>query len=185
MSWESKETKKNCPCGKGTYTVIDRSDDWGRFETRWQMDCLECKVNYSLYEYYYHKSGLAEVGFKWVEKAKYKEAMSLKNKALELRIESDQLTKKIYLPVLLEMFSKSSKKSIWETLKSKNRGFVSLGTFYKHTKGKTKEEYLSELFNVNTLETVFSLVSIDNAGIDSLVQRAEEFERDASKLLYE
>lgn len=49
MSWETvSETKRPCPCGKGTYTITKRCDDWNRYEEYWVMDCLQCKENYKL-----------------------------------------------------------------------------------------------------------------------------------------
>ena len=80
MSWDSTETQKSCPCGTGTYTVIDRSDDWGRFETNWRMDCPICSKKYSLYTYAYYNSGIQEQRHKWVETTIYNEAMKLHRK---------------------------------------------------------------------------------------------------------
>ena len=80
MSRDSTETQKSCPCGTGTYTVIDRSDDWRRFETNWRMDCPICSKKYSLYTYAYYNSGIQEQRHKWVETTIYNEAMKLHRK---------------------------------------------------------------------------------------------------------
>lgn len=49
MSWETvSESSMPCPCGKGTYIITISSDDWGRSEEHWIMECPFCKENYTL-----------------------------------------------------------------------------------------------------------------------------------------
>lgn len=43
MSWEEVFRKEYpCPCGKGTYTTVHRSDDWGQYESNDYMNCDVC-----------------------------------------------------------------------------------------------------------------------------------------------
>lgn len=43
VSWDSFERKETCPCGRGTYKVVNSSNDWGQSRTGWHMDCGFCK----------------------------------------------------------------------------------------------------------------------------------------------
>ncbi len=47
MSWEIDSKKRYpCPCGKGEYEAIIKSDDWNRIEIDATMLCPECKNKY-------------------------------------------------------------------------------------------------------------------------------------------
>ena len=50
MSWEEMSVDKHpCPCGKGTYSVTHRMDDWNKIQTLpCRMDCEECRVTFVL-----------------------------------------------------------------------------------------------------------------------------------------
>lgn len=184
MSWESNETKKPCPCGAGTYTVINRSDDWGRFETSWKMDCPICSKKYSLYTYDYYRSGLREQGHKWIEKEIYDKALDLTTKANAAKKDALRLAKERYLPVLEKKFSKSSKKEIWEELNANIKWYKSLGTFYKHTKGQEKRQYLSELFRDSDLASVLKVANVDDKEVESLLSNSSALESEAKALLH-
>ena len=184
MSWDSTETQKTCPCGAGTYTVIDRSDDWGRFETSWRMDCAICRAKYSLYTYDYCDSGLRGQGHKWVETTIYNESVKLSEKALAAKSDAVRLAKERYLPVLEEMFSKSSKKAIWQVLNENIKWYKSLGTFYKHTKNQEKHEYLAELFDHSDLLSVLKIANTEDKDIEKLLKDSSELESKSKALLY-
>lgn len=69
MSWEvDHEEIKNCPCKKGSYTIQQRSDDWGREDEKWIMNCPYCKQNYKLEATNYHEKGIQLFEYKWVKK---------------------------------------------------------------------------------------------------------------------
>lgn len=184
MSWESNETEKPCPCGKSTYTVIDRSDDWGRYETHWRMDCPICEKTYSLYVYDYYRSGLPEQGHKWVEKGIYDQSMELEGRSKAAKNQAVRMAEDRYLPVLVDMFSNSSKKSIWQALSANIKWYKSLGTFYKHTKNKEKEEFLSELFSYSDLLSVLRVANAEDEEIKELLKSASAFESEAKALLH-
>jgi hypothetical protein len=43
MSWEESVTATHpCPCGKGTWVEITKSDDWNRSEEHAEMRCAKC-----------------------------------------------------------------------------------------------------------------------------------------------
>ncbi len=184
MSWESNETKKPCPCGAGTYTVIDRSDDWGRFETSWRMDCPICSNTYSLYTYDYYNSGLREQGHKWVQTEIYDRSIELKRRAKATKEAAVCLSKERYLPVLEEVFRKSSKKAIWQALNANIKWYKSLGTFYKHTKNQEKREYLSELFNHSDLASVLKVANAKDEEVERLLSNSSALESEAEALLH-
>lgn len=49
MSWELDSTDyKKCPCGQGKIKVESYSDDWGRYESRYTIECDFCKENYHI-----------------------------------------------------------------------------------------------------------------------------------------
>lgn len=49
MSWEIDwEKEYPCPCGKGKYKVISKSDDWNRTKEEYVMFCKECKDKYNI-----------------------------------------------------------------------------------------------------------------------------------------
>lgn len=49
MSWEPDSTEyKKCPCGQGKIKVESYSDDWGRYESRYTIECDFCKENYHI-----------------------------------------------------------------------------------------------------------------------------------------
>lgn len=184
MSWESTETQKPCPCGNSTYTVIDRSDDWGRFETNWRMDCPICSKKYSLYTYDYYNSGLHAQSHKWVETEIYTKSMELKRKAEAAKKEAVRLAKERYLSVLEEIFRKSSKKAIWQVLNENIKWYKSLGTFYKHTKNQEKREYLGELFNHSDLLSVLKIANAKDKNIESLLTDSSDMESESNALLH-
>ena len=49
MSWELDNVQyKECPCGKGRIRVESYSDDWNRFDTRYEIECEYCKDHYHI-----------------------------------------------------------------------------------------------------------------------------------------
>lgn len=185
MSWDSTETKRPCPCGRGTYTIVDRSDDWSRFESHWKMDCLDCKENYSLHTYGYYHSGLYEEGHRWVEKGTYDEAQKLQKESKRIQNIAVDLSVDRCLPAFMDLFDAKSKKAIWERLSQYIKPFKSLGTFYQHTKGKEKYEYLKELFCFSHLLALMQAAEVEDNEIKELINKAESLESRANGLLHE
>ncbi len=78
MSWEEcKRECRSCPCGNGHYTVINRSDDWGRSEENRIMECSRCAATHGLYTYYQQPKGVSEIHYLWVSKQLLDELASL------------------------------------------------------------------------------------------------------------
>lgn len=67
MSWEiDSETIELCPCGEGNYAVQQMSDDWGRHNERWIMNCNACKGKYTPESEVIYRNGIAEKHTKWI-----------------------------------------------------------------------------------------------------------------------
>lgn len=185
MSWEYFERKHACPCGNGTYTETTGSNDWGQNSSAWRMDCPSCKLNYALYTYNYYRHGVNSEGHRWVKKQSYDKAMELQHKAKELKDRAIALAKNRYLGAWVARFENSSKKAVWEILHANIKWYKSLGTFYQHTKGKNKTEYLSELFNDHHLDDVFKIILISDKEIQALIAEEANYKKEAESLLHE
>lgn len=94
------------------------------------------------------------------------------------------LAKERYLPVLEEMFSKSSKKAIWQVLNENIKWYKSLGTFYKHTKNQDKHEYLAELFDHSDLLSVLKITNAEDKDIEKLLKDSSALESKSKALLH-
>ena len=63
MSWEEMRTTSiPCPCEKGRITRTDYMDDWNREESRYCIDCIECREKYQVVfrSYYKHPGDSGE-----------------------------------------------------------------------------------------------------------------------------
>lgn len=183
MSWESSETKFTCPCGSGTYTETHHSNDWGQSRFTWEMDCPSCKLNYSLHTYDYYEHGMRNEGYRWIKKPSYDKAMELLQKANELKDHTISLAKNKYLDVLVAQFENSSKKAVWEVLHANIKRYKSLGTFYNHTNGKNKYEYLGELFCDHYLDDVLKILHVKDKEVRELRTEEKNLEKAAERLL--
>lgn len=184
MSWEYSETKHVCPCGKGTYTETTGSNDWGQSSSAWKMDCPSCKLNHALHTYEYFRHGMRSEGHRWIKKQSYDKATELLNKAKHLKDRAVKLARSRYLNTLVAQFENSSKKAVWEALHANIKWYKSLGTFYQHTKGKSKREYLAEIFSDHHLNDVFKIIRVSDEEIHGLNAQVENLEKEAETLLH-
>lgn len=184
MSWEYSEATHVCPCGKGTYTEITGSNDWGQSSSAWKMDCPSCKLNYALYTYEYYRHGMRSGGHRWIKKQSYDKAMELLNQAEQLKDRAVTLARSRHLDALVAQFENSSKKAVWEALHANIKSYKSLGTFYQHTKGKNKREYLAELFSDHYLSDVFKIIRVSDEEIQELKTQEKNLEKEAETLLH-
>jgi hypothetical protein len=184
MSWEYSEAKHACPCGHGTYTETTGSNDWGQSSSGWKMDCPSCKLNYALYTYEYYRHGMRSEGYRWISKQSYDKAMELLSKVERLKNRAVTLASSRYFDTLVTQFENSSKKAVWEVLHANIKSFKSLGTFYQHTKGKNKREYLAELFSDHQLGDVFKIIRVSDEEIQKLRTQAKTLEKEAEQFLH-
>lgn len=185
MSWEDDRVdKKQCPCGKGTYSVISSSDDWNRFRVSWAMNCPDCKLNYRLFEFTYYQDGMTETGFRWVKTEIFDRARDMMARAERLKNSCVADAKAKYLETLVQLWANLSKKDICTKLQKGLSHFSSLGTFYKHTKGMDRRTYLADLFQENQLLDLLRLIGIKDSGLEASFREANRLKSDADKLLH-
>lgn len=49
MAWELDSTQyKPCPCGKGRIRIEEYSDEWNRYDSRYEIECEYCKAHYHI-----------------------------------------------------------------------------------------------------------------------------------------
>ena len=184
MSWDYTEMKYPCPCGQGTYTEISGSNDWQSTSRDWRMDCPACQKVYALHTYTYYRHGMAETGYRWVRRTDLEAARELNNKARDLRSRAVLLLQNRYLRMIVSRFDGSSKKAIWTELQDNFPSFMRLSTFYARTKGKTKSEYLAELFDDYALCChALKLLGIEDSDISSLLTDADTCDTKAKDVL--
>lgn len=118
------------------------------------------------------------------KKQSYDKAMELLNKAKHLKDRTVTLARSRYLNTLVAQFEDSSKKAVWEALHANIKWYKSLGTFYQHTKGKNKREYLAELFSDHHLNDVFKIIRVSDEEIQGLNAQVENLEKEAETLLH-
>lgn len=123
-------------------------------------------------------------GYRWIKKQSYDKAMELLNKAKHLKDRAVTLARSRYLDTLVAQFEDSSKKAVWEALHANIKWYKSLGTFYQHTKGKNKREYLAELFSDHHLNDVFKIIRVSDEEIQGLNAGVENLEKEAETLLH-
>lgn len=183
MSWDKTETIQSCPCQVGTYTIIDSNSDWGQNNVTWIMNCPDCQINYTFYSQSYYRSGFEEQARRWVKTSSYKEALAFKEKANTLELQALNSAKEQHIDKLIEHFSTSNKKYIWEVLQKYIHNYKSLNTFYKHTKGMKKSEYIGDLFNKNDIKSVFKIICVTDVEFERILQVSEELKQKAESLL--
>lgn len=123
-------------------------------------------------------------GHRWIKKQSYDKAMELLNKSEQLKNRAVTLASSRYLDALVTQFENNSKKAVWEVLHAYIKSYKSLGTFYQHTKGKNKREYLAELFSDHQLGEVFKIIRVSDDEIQELRTQAETLEKEAETLLH-
>lgn len=166
MSWDYTEMKHPCPCGQGTYTEISGSNDWQQTSRDWRMDCPACQMVYDLDTYTYYRHGMAETGYRWASRTDLEAKRELTNKAQDLRSRAVLLLQRRHLKMIVAKFEESSKKAIWMELQGNTPSFMRLSTFYARTKGKSKSEYLAELFGEYALcGPALKLLDIEDSDI--------------------
>ena len=123
-------------------------------------------------------------GHRWIKKQSYDKATELLNKAKHLKDRAVKLARSRYLNTLVAQFENSSKKAVWEALHANIKWYKSLGTFYQHTKGKSKREYLAEIFSDHHLNDVFKIIRVSDEEIHGLNAQVENLEKEAETLLH-
>lgn len=59
MAWEEISRKTHaCPCGKGMWVEVTRSDDWGSSEESASLSCVFCQATYRVQAEHRHDKGI-------------------------------------------------------------------------------------------------------------------------------
>lgn len=147
------------------------------------MDCPSCKLNYALHTYSYYSHGMSSEGHRWIKRPSYNKAMELLENAKESKDSAIALAKTRYLGVLVAQFENHSKKAIWEVLHTNIKSYKSLVTFYQHTKGMDRTDFLSKLFNGHDLDGVMNIINVNDQEIQELRAKGGSCEKEAESLL--
>lgn len=189
MSWEEMSVKKHpCPCGKGTYSVAHRMDDWNRTDTSMNIDCESCRCNYVIHSEYSHRSGLPYVVQFWISRDVKAEHDRLLDEARVARTQVINLRTQRYFPKWLALFSNKNKKQAWELLTNKGERYPALGTFYLHTKEQGLTKYLEWHFSNaddRSFKEILNLLDIVDAEVAGLMERTATIEQEARNLVWQ
>ncbi len=188
MSWEEMSVEKHpCPCGKGTYSVTLRMDDWHRTAKSMKMDCEDCRGQYVIHTENSHRSGLPHVVQFWISKDVAAEHDRLLEEARTARSKIVNLRTQRHLPKWLALFGNKNKKQAWALLTNKGDRYPALGTFYQHTKEEGLPQYLERHFrnaDDSAFNEMLNLLGVEDAELAGLMKRAAMIEQEAHDLIW-
>lgn len=183
MSWEESEPiKRPCPCGVGHYLVIERSDDWNRFEERWEMHCPDCVATNDLYARDYTRKGITATYRGWVPRS-----VLLELAAATAAVDE---AKKCLTAYAVEAvgerwnahFAGKTKKTVWRELTEHGKHYPSLGTFYVHVRDADLARVLKRYLEPRDLPTVVRILGLSGSELAMRIAEAERMERDLREL---
>ncbi len=188
MSWEEMSTAKHpCPCGKSTYTITDRMDDWNRTDSSMHMDCEACRSNYVIFSENSYRSSLPSIVQFWISERTQAEYVRLLNEAKTSRQKAKEIKSNRYLSKWKNLFEGKNKKQAWVTLTNNGARYPALGTFYQHTKTEGVEAYLVRHFenaDDRTFAEIMTTLEIDDVEVFGLIELAKQLECDAHDLVW-
>lgn len=175
MSWEESEPiKRPCPCGKGHYAVIHRSDDWGRSDERWEMYCSSCEAEYGLYAHDYNRKGMKVTYRGWVLRRVLRELATASTAVEEAGKRLTSYAADEFGERWTAHFAGKTKKATWRELTEDGKHYPSLGTFYKHVAESGMARVLARYFDPRELPSVIRILG---PGASELRERLAEVER--------
>lgn len=117
MGWETDVTEHPCHCGKGTFVLTSRSDDWGRSEHSGEIRCVDCSSRYEFKEWQKH-DGDWSWGF--VKRLTAEEREQIRREASERQRVQEEAVRRArgrYGDALVEVLaSYGSRKAVWAVL---------------------------------------------------------------------
>jgi hypothetical protein len=177
VSWEeSTPIDRPCPCAAGYYAVINRSDDWGRFDERWEMHCTSCQSGYGLYVYEYNRSGMSNTHRSWLSRELLRELSSLESKLERAKQGLSQSAAAELRSQWFEHFAGKSKKAVWRELTEDGMQYPSLPTFYTHVRQSSLQRVLTRYFEYDELSTVERVLGLDNTELPVRRNQVAELE---------
>nr|WP_281720874.1 hypothetical protein [Nitrosomonas nitrosa] len=157
-------------------------DDWNRTRREWKMNCDQCTEDYVLYHFQAYESGIPYEGARWVRAEAYAEFKRLNGEAKTLCEDANRLAEQRYLPRWLSIFSRRSKKAVWEILTDSGKRYPSLGTFYKHVGHEGLDAYLIRQFRQDTAQAL-SIIGVTDAEIQRAWDDAKRKTDEAARLI--
>ena len=180
MSWEESEPENRpCPCGKGRYTVVRRSDDWGRFDEHWAMHCPRCKADYALYIYHANRKGITETHHGWVQKSLLRELTQLQEQTDKEKQRLATYLRTKYAGQWHQYFTGKTKKTIWEELTQNGSHYPSLPTFYNHVRHSVVQNMLNSYLEHHNVGIVIRVLGLDDRKLTSVMQGIQDLEKAA------
>lgn len=163
MGWDVTEYPGKCPCGKGTYTRQEWSEDWGRHRTEYHMDCPACQENYVLWVVpvpldRYLKDGDWAT---WLPRATEQERRSLAQQASEAKEAVLHLAHQVFGPPLLaELTQQKFKTRMHRVLVERmGQGAPSFSRFDRALKAEGLKAAIQQLIEVQHLPKLLSVLS--------------------------
>jgi hypothetical protein len=178
MSWEEGlPTKHPCPCGNGQYTVVQRSDDWGRHEELWKMHCQSCLQRYGLYSFDYSRSGIVVTSHRWLPRQLLNELAVTAAEVEEARKAASAYAVTQFQDQWNKHFRGKAKKAIWRELTEDGKRYPSLPTFYLHVRESSLEKQLARYFEFPELPTVARILQVGSSELQSRIEKVQAMER--------
>jgi hypothetical protein len=178
MSWEEGLPAKHpCPCGNGHYTIIQRSDDWGRHQERWEMHCQYCLQLYGLYSFDYNRNGMVNTSHLWLPRQMLSELAIETSEVEEARKAVSAFAVAQFQDRWNEHFRGKAKKAIWRELTEDGKRYPSLPTFYLHVRESSLEKQLARYFEYPELPTVARILQVVSYELHSRIEKVQAMER--------
>lgn len=173
MSWQTdREEFRLCPCRSGTYRVEWRSDDWGRSEAIWSMQCPVCQQQYSLDFRAGWDSGMRVSHNCWVPRSLSDELASLAGETRRQTDELEKIARERYVEKWHRYFEGMSKRRIWCQLTDGGIECDSPSTFYAHSKHPSgMKGVLDGYFRLKHLPRVLQVLKVTD---DELNERMKQ-----------
>lgn len=179
MSWEVHEPiKRPCPCGKGHYAVIGRSDDWNRFDEHWDMQCPACNAEYVLYTQDYTRKGMAATYRGWVPSSVLRELAAAMAAVEEARKQLSSYAIAALGARWTAHFAGKTKKAVWHELTENGKRYPSLGTFYRHVADSGMARVLEGYFDPRELPTVIRILGPSTSELSERMAEVARLERE-------
>lgn len=163
MGWDVTEYPHPRPCGQGTYTRQEWSEDWGRHRTEYRMDCPACREHYVLWvvpapiERRHKDSDWAT----WLPRATEHERRSLEQQAREAREAVLELARQVFGPQLLAELSEVKFKTRMHRIlvERMGQGAPGFSRFDRAVKAKGLKEAIQQLIDVQHLPALLSVLN--------------------------
>lgn len=183
MSWEDGPPEPHpCPCREGQYTITHRSDDWGRFDERWEMQCPRCRSTYGLYAWHVNHKGATIPCCGWLPRPKLRELAEAKSRTEAAEAALTTYLGSAYGGEWRAHFEGRKKSDIWRELTKNGDEYPSLGTFYSHVRASGLSSVLARYLEHSGASTVIRVLSLEDQKLRSMRAAIAKLKRHAATL---